>query len=126
MNKLLKNILFLSLPSIIASLLFFEVVARVAWDEKRGVPGFRMQHAKRGYSLSPNYQGYYAGQPAKINNLDFQDDKDNAIEKDSNVFWIIVLGDSVTYGYGVKFKDTWPYIFQIQLEKWKPRVTFLS
>ena len=57
MNKLLKNILFLSLPSIMASLLFFEVVARVTWDEKRGVPAFRMLHAKRGCSLFTNYRG---------------------------------------------------------------------
>ena len=70
MNKLIKNILFLSLRAIIASLLFLEVIARVRWDEKRGVPGFRIQHPKRGYSLSPNYQGYYAGQPAKINNCE--------------------------------------------------------
>ena len=122
MNKLVKNILFLSLPSLMASLLFLEVVARVTWDEKRGVPAFRMLHAKRGYSLSPNYRGYYAGKPAKINNLGFRDDKDYAIEKKSNVFRIIVLGDSVTYGYGVKFKYTWPYIFQKQLEKWKPEI----
>ena len=76
-----------------------------------------MAHAKLGFSLSPNYQGYYAGQPAKTNNLGLRDYKDYAIEKDSNVFRIIVLGDSVIYGYGVRFKYTWSYIFQKQLKK---------
>ena len=110
----------MSIPAIILSLLFLEALARFTWDEKRGVPGFRMQHAKRGYSLSPNYRGYYAGQPARINNLGFRDDKDYAVEKGPNVFRILVLGDSVTYGYGVKFKETWAYQFQKRLEKWKP------
>jgi len=120
LKKILKNLLLLTFPAILISFLFLEVFARITWPEKRGTPGFRIQHSTRGYSLRPNYSGYYAGQPANINNLGFRDDKDYAIEKGPNVFRILVLGDSVTYGYGVKFKETWPYLFQKHLRKWKP------
>jgi hypothetical protein len=68
--------------------------------------------------------GYYSGQPARINNLGFRDDKDYEVEKGPNVFRIMVLGDSVTYGYGVKFEETWPYLFQKRLEEWKPETNW--
>jgi hypothetical protein len=40
MRKILKNVVFLTLPAILISILFLEALARVTWPEKRGTPGF--------------------------------------------------------------------------------------
>ena len=74
-------------PSILGndSLIFFlvclEIFARVTWDDRRGKPNFFTQHPTRGYVLTPNYDGFFEGHPAKINNFGFRDNQNYEIEK---------------------------------------------
>jgi len=50
--------------------------------------------------LIPNTQTSLYGTPVRINSLGFRG-KEYAVQKDGNVFRIVVLGDSVTFGVGV-------------------------
>ncbi|MFA6078628.1 MAG: SGNH/GDSL hydrolase family protein [Candidatus Omnitrophota bacterium] len=117
MKKIIKNICFLTIPSIIVAILILELFVRVTWDKKQGTPGLVLTHPTRIETLAPNYKGYFAGQPLKVNNLGFRDDQDYDIVKLPGTYRIIVLGDSVTFGHGCKFDETWPYLLRKDLER---------
>lgn len=118
MRQAIKNTLLLTIPSLIACLLAAEIFVRITWNKKDGVPGLVLTHPSRIETLAPNYRGYFAGQPLRVNNLGFRDDSDYSLAKHGNTFRLIVLGDSVTFGHGCKFTETWPYILRRMLEKW--------
>ena len=124
LKNVMKKLLVLTLPSLIIAIFCLEVLVRLTWDDKKGEPGLKLAHPTRQYVFKPNYTGYLEKQPLKINNLGFRDDNDYAIEKGDKVFRIMILGDSVTFGYGIKFSETWPYIFQKRLEEWDPETNW--
>jgi hypothetical protein len=97
-----------------------EVWVRLSWDDRRGRPGFYVSDAVLGQRLAPNYDGWFAGQPVRINALGFRDDRDYAIEKPAGTFRILVLGDSVTFGHGTRSDTTYPYLLEQRLREWKP------
>lgn len=120
LKELTKNLLLLTLPSLIIAVVCLEIFVRLTWDDKQGVPGMRIEHPTRHVVFTPNYTGYFLNLPLRINNLGFRDDKDYEIEKSDKVFRIMVLGDSVTFGTDARFNETWPYLFQKRLEEWDP------
>ena len=63
------------------------------------------------YKLKPNATGLCTGVDVKVNSHGLRD-YEYKIEKDKDVFRIAVIGDSMTFGKGVKFEDT----FAKQLE----------
>ena len=105
--------------AVIAAVLV-EAWVRIAWDDRRGRPGFYVSDAVLGQRLSPNYDGWFAGVPVRINALGFRDDRDYAIEKPAGTFRILVLGDSVTFGHGTRSDTTYPYLLEQRLREWKP------
>jgi len=109
------------MPSIVIILLILEIFTRITWDKRQGVPGLVLTHPVRIEVLAPNYKGYYAGKPLNINNLGFRDDQDYSFKKRSGTFRIIVLGDSVTFGHGCRFEETWPYLLKQKLIRWDNR-----
>ena len=109
------------LAAVIAAV-FVEAWVRFAWDDRRGRPGFYVSDAVLGQRLSPNYDGWFAGVPVKINALGFRDDRDYAIEKPAGTLRILVLGDSVTFGHGTRSDTTYPYLLEQRLREWKPEV----
>jgi hypothetical protein len=117
---ILKKLIFITFPAILIALLCAEGISRLTWDHKLGTPGFSLPHTVRGWELAKNYSGHWEGTPAKTNNLGFRDNQDYAIEKGEKTFRIMVLGDSVTFGAGANYKETWPYLFRKKLEKWNP------
>jgi len=122
LKSVVKNTLFVTIPFFIVILFVLELFTRLTWDKKQGVPGLVLTHPVRIEVLAPNYKGYYAGQPLKINNLGFRDNQDYSFEKGNNTFRIIVLGDSVTFGHGCKFEETWPFLLKQNLVKWNNKV----
>jgi hypothetical protein len=118
MNAPFSKLLRVTLPAIGISLLAAEGLARFTWDDRQGTPGLVLAHPTRVEVLAPNYDGFFADQPLRINNLGFRDDEDYQLTKGDETFRILVLGDSVTFGHGVRFEDTWPYLLRQRLRLW--------
>jgi hypothetical protein len=126
MKEGLRKFLTISLPAVVVALIVMagvlEVAIRATWDEKKGRPGFFISSDTRLEKLAPNYSGWYAGVPVRINNLGFRDSRDYDLAKQPHTFRILVLGDSVTFGHGAVYETTYPYLLESQLRQWKPEI----
>lgn len=123
-----RKLLLVALPSALAAFLLaalaVEIWVRTAWDESRGTPGFFLSDPVLGQRLAANYEGWFAGVPARTNALGFRDSRDYAIDKPPGTFRILVLGDSVTFGHGAVFETTYPYLLEQQLKSWRPEINW--
>lgn len=99
-----------------------EVWVRVRWNPKNGQPGLFLSDPVRGQRFAPNYTGWFAGVPVRINNLGFRDDRDYALAKGPTTFRIVFLGDSVTFGHGSVYEHSYPYLLEQKLKQWRPDV----
>lgn len=106
------------------AMLVIEVWVRLRWDETKGTPGFFLTDAARGQRLTPNYDGWFAGVPVRINALGFRDRRDYSLAKPSNTIRIVVLGDSVTFGHGTLDDTTYPYLLEQRLRAWRGDVNW--
>jgi hypothetical protein len=122
-RKLLFAFLALCVSAFVCMVLV-EAWVRLQWDDTQGRPGFFLTDATRGQRLSPGYDGWFAGVPARINSLGFRDRKEYSLDKPPNTFRILVLGDSVTFGHGTLDDTTYPYLLEQQLRKWRPDVNW--
>ena len=124
-NKFFKYIYFyLStlLFSLVLTLVFAEVTARVLWPTTWGVPAFAVPDPQRFYVLAKNYKGWWQDQPVQTNNFRMRDNRDYKVEKEANTFRILLLGDSVTFGDGNRLEETWSYQLENMLKSWEPNV----
>jgi len=112
----------MKLYTLIALLLLAEGLVRLTWNTRMGEPGLVLGHPRRIEILAPDYTGYFNGQPLRINKLGFRDDREYSLTKLPKTFRIVVLGDSVTFGDGVRFEDTWTYLLEKRLKEWNPSV----
>lgn len=110
--------------AVIVAMAAIEVWVRWSWDEKRGTPGFYISDPVRGQRLAPNYEGWFAGVPVRVNALGFRDTRDYALDKPPGTFRILVLGDSVTFGHGALSDTTYPYLLEQELSRWRPDVNW--
>ena len=126
MRSRARKLLLVALPATLVALLLaavaIEVWVRLAWDQSRGRPGFFVSDAVLGQRLAANYDGWFAGVPARINSLGFRDNREYALAKAPGTFRILVLGDSVTFGHGAVYETTYPYLLEQQLRGWRPDV----
>src|SRR5437762_1517095 len=99
-----------------------EVSTRRHWSPAEGTPGFFLSDAARGQRLAHGYAGWFAGVPVKINSLGFRDDREYALAKGPRTFRVLVLGDSVTFGHGSVYEQTYPYLLEQRLRAWRPDV----
>jgi GDSL-like Lipase/Acylhydrolase family len=120
------KVLTITVPSVAFTIILLaiatEVWVRLVWDDRKGTPGLFVSHPTRGQTLSPNYDGWFAGVPVRINNLGFRDDRDYALEKGHKTFRILVLGDSVTFGHGAITENTYPKLLERLLHEWRPDI----
>jgi hypothetical protein len=126
MRPAVRKLLLVALPATIVAtfiaMVLVELWVRVAWDERRGTPGFFLSDPVLGLRLSPGYDGWFAGTPVKINSLGFRDDREYAIAKGAGTIRVIVLGDSVTFGHGALYEATYPYLLEQHLKRWRPDI----
>lgn len=108
----------------VLSIALVEVWVRLAWDARRGTPGFYLSDPVLGQRLAPGYTGWFAGVPVRTNSLGFRDDREYALDKPPGTFRIIVLGDSVTFGHGALYETTYPYLVEQRLKAWRPDVNW--
>ena len=120
----LRKLLTLTLPALIVTGLVLaagiEIWVRASWDPHKGSPGLFLTDPIRGQRLAPNYVGWFAGIPLRINNLGFRDDRDYQLAKSPRTFRILVLGDSVTFGHGAR--HPYPQLLEDLLRQWRPDV----
>ena len=63
------------------------------------------------YELRPNTKGIFTGQHISINSLGMRD-KERNLKKPSGTFRIIALGDSHTFGWGVRQEESFPTVLE--------------
>jgi hypothetical protein len=123
---MLRRILVLTVPALtialVAVMLLAEVFVRITWDPRRGTPGLVLADPVLVDRLSPNYEGWFAGVPIRINNLGFRDSRDYDLRKTDRTFRILIVGDSVTFGHGSVYEHTYPLLLEQQLRKWRPEI----
>ena len=108
--------------ALIVAVAAVELWVRMSWDDKRGRPGFYLSDPVLGQRLAPDYEGWFAGVPVRINSLGFRDTRDYPLEKSPTTFRILVLGDSVTFGHGALSETTYPFLLEQNLHKWRPDI----
>ncbi len=116
-KKLWKKIILL-LIVLFVGFVFFEVVLRITWPiQNYGYPnGLHTPDETKGYKYQPNFVGKFPGEmykdiEIKINGQGLRD-YEHSYEKDSGIIRILGLGDSVTFGSGVEYENT--YLRQLE------------
>lgn len=69
-----------------------------------------------GHDHIPNTRGTYMGVPVSINSLGYRD-REFALEKPQNTVRILMLGDSVTFGWGVELEHTVAKLLEARLNR---------
>ena len=100
----------------LVSLGTLEFTAKFVWQSPMGgwygyPPGLYEPHEKMGYVLKPNFKGYFPNPPfqniaIEINSKGLRDNE-HEYEKQNVVTRILGLGDSITFGSGVPFEETY-------------------
>ncbi len=73
------------------------------------------------WKLKPDFKGTYSGVPCRIHPYGFRGDPSRTIvPKKTNELRILCLGDSRTFGYGVKEEDSYPVQLENELKKLAP------
>lgn len=94
----------LSFISLFLMILLAEIALR--FISIKDCPLLFKQSYERGYTLTPNFLGYFADVPVRINGQGLRENKDIVMEKPKGVKRIIGLGDSVGFGYGLEERET--------------------
>jgi hypothetical protein len=119
MKKILGNLLLFSF-SIVLTLGMVEIVFRVTgfdWSQNyRNLKGGEGQGVIEGGEFSTTYQ---------LNSLGLRNEKELLPKKKGEVR-ILVLGDSFTFGLGVKASESYPYLVEKQLQKGNPKISVIN
>lgn len=78
---------------------------------------FQAKRFGNSFGLTPNVKGYSAGSEVFTNDLGFRIDP--TLPDPVGTHRVLVLGDSVSFGQGVKAGDTFPFILQKRLKDCK-------
>lgn len=70
-----------------------------------------------GLELKPGGKGSLAYKSITINQDGLREDADYSLAKPANTFRVAVIGDSVTFGWGVDAKDSYPKLLEMILKK---------
>lgn len=74
------------------------------------------EDASIGHEHKPDTAGIYMGVPVKINSSSYRD-RDYPLPKPEGGVRIMMLGDSLTFGWGVKMEDTFADQLEVMLNK---------
>ena len=114
--------LVLAVGAIIATFLALEIAVRVAMPQDLGFfdgsaikrrserPGLRYELIPGGYAAS------YIGVPVSVNRLGLRD-HEIAVPKPAGTVRILGVGDSVTFGYGVRLEETYLKVLEGRLRQ---------
>lgn len=123
-EELKKNLVLLMIVFILFCLIF-EILVRIIWavPDNGGYPQglIKCDPEILEYKLNPNYNGSYSGkgyESVEINtNSKGLRDYEHDYEKKQGVLRILGLGDSVTFGAGISYEDTYLRILEKKLQR---------
>ena len=75
------------------------------------------------YELRPGTQGEFIGHPLSINSMGMRD-RERSLQKPPNTFRIVSLGDSHTFGWGVRQEESYPAVLEKLLTDKYPQRKF--
>lgn len=116
-KKKLKNFILLSV-SIAIFLVLSEILCRFIIEKPLETDynlTIKSDNRLIRYKLIPNFTGKILGKDIKINPHGFRE-FEYPQKKEENVFRIAILGDSLTFGYGVNLNETYPKILENKLK----------
>ena len=129
-NVTIKNIVFnlcLSFITLILILILMEVALRITYpfyknyntEMWRYASELKMlsDNAEHGHEHVPNKRSAFYGVNISTNSLGFRSDREYSQVKKENVTRILVVGDSITLGWGVNFSQTYPKLLENLLNK---------
>jgi len=115
-KRMLQGLL-LTAASLIFLFVVGEVTMRLLTHRRPSTTMFqKLEHSPRLVGLIPHYEGMRNGVRVRINAAGFRD-REFSEKKKKNVFRIIGLGDSVTFGAGVQIEDTYLKQLETMLNK---------
>ncbi|MFC1808673.1 SGNH/GDSL hydrolase family protein [Candidatus Omnitrophota bacterium] len=110
-TKIIKNIIF-TIIAVISVLGSLEGLARLKYPlSKFPFNAIFTYDRNKGYTLKKNLSTTFSGKKVTTNSFGHRD-KEIPIEKQKGEYRILALGDSVTFGYGVLAKETYPEILE--------------
>lgn len=106
----------LAIASTVLTVLVTEGLARLRYAPERTVyRGLFEYDSDKVYALRKNLAGAsFAGAPVTTNSFGHRD-REISIEKPPGAFRLLAVGDSVTFGHGVRGEETWPEVLERQL-----------
>ncbi len=121
--------LFLFVVSFVTPFLIFEIALRLAYGNP---PIFLYPQAKYvpvaafGHKLVPNQKGVYTfDKLVETNSFGFRD-REWRMVKPAGQIRIMCLGDSLTFGNGMRVEDSYPKVLERKLKEANPNVEVLS
>lgn len=134
-NSLIKN-MSLFVLSMLIFILIFEVILRITYPlyadyntemwryavelkQKSNISGLKHEH-------KPSKSGYFYGVELQTNSLGIRSYREYDIPKPANVIRILVLGDSITLGWGVSYNDTYPKVLESLLNNGSRKIEVIN
>jgi len=108
----------LTLAALSVCFLLLEGYLRVFKPSRNLTPGTFISDVNRRYKLRPHFTGMTFGHPYTINSMGFRDYEYNLLVKGEDVYRVICVGDSFTFGVGLGLEDTYPKQLE-RLLQWK-------
>lgn len=113
-KELLKNISLL-LVTILILFLILEIILRIILPTPFNLVGLKTEDGLLGFKMVPNFSGRHTGPEfdvtVNINSLGLRNPEIGEKTKDR----ILILGDSVVWGFGVEDDETFPYLLNEML-----------
>lgn len=119
-RQLLVKKLLLLFVSLIITILVAEFLLRISYplyanyntEMARYAKEIKVIRNEQYFEHLSNKTGKYYGVEIKTNLMGWREDRDYSLEKPTGVKRIIVLGDSITLGWGVELNQTYPKVLE--------------
>jgi len=107
--------LFLTAATVVLVLGALEVIARTqVTPHTPETTGIFEHDPDKVFRLKANHQGHYVNQPVQTNARGHRDDPVES-QASPDTLRVLVLGDSISFGHGVKAHETWPNLLEEKL-----------
>ena len=122
--KLLQSKIALTIASLCVALLIAEVAIRLFHlaPDYKFYPGPLIAQDDYDYTLRPNHRGHQGDVPVwtDARGMRIATTGDEARGKIENAYRVLILGDSLPFGWGVPYEDTFVFLLKQEIRKDRP------